>query len=142
MIRWYVAEFIIIKIYQGNINNMKKLAALVVSAVLLTSAFSSCGSKNDLLTYRYNYDLSEYIDLANYKGLPAEGYTINITDEDIQQQILATRSYYSKLTDITDRGAEHGDTLFIDYTGTMDGEIISEATESDADIISPSIVPV
>ena len=71
MIRWYVAEFIIIKIYQGNINNMKKLAALVVSAVLLTSAFSSCGSKNDLLTYRYNYDLSEYIDLANYKGLPA-----------------------------------------------------------------------
>ena len=47
----------------------------------------------DLLTYRYNYDLSEYIDLANYKGLPAEGYTVNITDEDIQQQILATRSY-------------------------------------------------
>ena len=134
MIRWYVAEFIIIKIYQGNINNMKKLAALVVSAVLLTSAFSSCGSKNDLLTYRYNYDLSEYIDLANYKGLPAEGYTINITDEDIQQQILATRSYYSKLTDITDRGAEYGDTLFIDYTGTMDGEIISEATESDAEV--------
>lgn len=113
---------------------MKKAVSLFLSAVLVSSVLSSCGSSDDLLTYRYNYDLSDYIDLADYKGLPAEGYSINITDEDIQQQILATRSYYSKLTDITDRGAEYGDTLFIDYTGSMDGETISDASESDAEI--------
>ncbi len=113
---------------------MKKAVSLIIAAVLVASAFNSCGSSDDLLTYRYNYDLSEYIDLADYKGLPAEGYTINITEEDIEQQILSTRSYYSKLTDITDRGAEYGDTLFVDYTGSVDGEIISEASESDAEI--------
>ncbi len=113
---------------------MKKIVSLIVSGVLLVSAFSSCSTKDDLLTYRYDYDLSEYIELADYKGLPAEGYEIDITDEDVERQILATRSYYSKLTDITDRGAEYGDTLFIDYTGTLNGEVVEDATESDAEV--------
>lgn len=113
---------------------MKKIASLIISAVLLTTALASCSSKDDLLTYRYDYDLSEYIDLADYKGLPAEGYAINITDEAIQRQILSTRSYYSKLTDITDRGAEYGDTLFIDYAASVDGETLENGAEEDVEV--------
>lgn len=116
---------------------MKKAVSFILAALLLVPAAVSCDSKNgesDLLTYRYDYDLSEYIELANYKGLPAQGYRINITEENIQQQILATRSYYSRLNDITDRGAEYGDTLYIDYVGTVDGTAVEGASEEDAEI--------
>ena len=116
---------------------MKKAVSLIISALLLAPCAISCESgkaDSDLLTYRYNYDLSEYIELANYKNLPAQGYKINITEEDIERQILSTRSYYSRLTDITDRGADYGDTLYIDYTGSVDGVKLDEASEEDAEI--------
>lgn len=116
---------------------MKKAVSLIISALLLSSSVLSCSSAksdDDLLTYRYNYDLAEYIDLADYKNLPAQGYRINITEDDIQKQILSTRSYYSRLTDITDRGADYGDTLYIDYTGSLDGVELDEASEHDAEI--------
>lgn len=115
---------------------MKKAVSLIISALLLSATAVSCGSGkgDDLLTYRYDYDLSEYIELADYKNLPAQGYRINITEDDIEKQILSTRSYYSRLTDITDRGAEYGDTLYIDYTGSVDGVVIDEASEEDAEV--------
>lgn len=101
----------------------------------------SCGEKTaeddfkNLLTYKYNYDLSEYIDLAEYKGLTAEGYRYEVTDEMVEQQILATRSYYSRLTDVTDRGAEMGDTVYIDYVGTIDGEEFEGGSEEDCELV-------
>lgn len=112
---------------------MKKTAALILAALMLTSALSSCG-KDDVLTYRYNYDLSEYITLADYKGLEATGYNINITDDDIQTQILSTRSYYSRITDV-DRPAELYDTLYIDYSVIVDGEIDFSAGEHDCELL-------
>lgn len=106
---------------------MKKTVALILGAVLVAGTLGSCEKKDDnsfdnILTYRYDYDLSEYIDLSEYKGLSAEGYRYEVTDETVEQQILATRSYYSRLTDVTDRGAQVGDTVYIDYVGTIDGE--------------------
>lgn len=111
---------------------MKKaiLAAVLAAGLLLPS----CASGNDdLLTHKYNYDLSEYITLAEYKGLPAQGYTYSVTDEQVEAQILATRSYYSKLTDVTDRGAQLGDTLYIDYVGTIDGAEFEGGSETDCE---------
>lgn len=105
---------------------MKKTVALILGLLLLAGTAVSCGkdekSFDGILTYRYDYDLSEYIDLAEYKGLPADGYLYEVTDEMVEEQILATRSYYSRLTDVTDRGAQKGDTVYIDYVGTIDGE--------------------
>ncbi len=117
---------------------MKKIVSLILCLLFVAGAASSCGQSKDeyadVLTAKYNYDLSEYIDLADYKGIPAEGYHYEVTDELLQQQILATRSYYSRLTDVTDRGAEMGDTVYIDYVGTIDGEEFDGGTESDYEL--------
>ena len=114
---------------------MKKTIALVLSLLLAAGGTVSCRKEkeNDLLTLKYNYDLSEYIDLAPYKGLPAEGYEIIVTDEAVQQQILASRATYSRLTDV-ERGAEWGDTLYIDYTGTVAGVPEDEGHLSEEDV--------
>ncbi len=102
---------------------MKKIISLLLAALMLTLALASCGQKKtDPLTYRYQYDLSEYIDLAPYKGVAAEGYEQNITDDIIEQQINSTLLYYGRAVPVTDRGAETGDTLNVDYTLLVDGK--------------------
>ncbi len=117
---------------------MKKLIALFLSMVCVAGTAVSCGKAEEgfdgILTRKYNYDLSEYIDLAEYKGLPAEGYRYEVTDEMVEEQILATRSFYSRLTDITDRGAQLGDTVYIDYVGTIDGAEFEGGSEEDCEL--------
>ena len=84
---------------------MKKVCTLFLAGLMASAALTSCSGGDDLLTYKYNYDLSEYIDLADYKGLPAEGYEFSLTDEQLQLQILSTRTYYSRSNVIADRAA-------------------------------------
>lgn len=103
----------------------------ILTAAMLSGGLSSCGENEDLLTYRYDYDLSKYIDLAPYTGLDAKAYTINISEEKIQNEIFTTLSYYSKLNTVTDRGAVLGDTVYIDYIGTCEGEEIENETDSE-----------
>ena len=115
---------------------MKKILALALAALILGLGAAGCKkAEDDLLTAKYNYDLSEYINLAEYKNLPAVGYKIEVTDEAVEQQILSSRSYYSRLTDVTDRGAEIGDTVYIDYVGTIDGEEFDGGAEEDAELV-------
>ena len=115
---------------------MKRILAAALAALSLGLCAAGCKkTEDDLLTAKYNYDLSEYIDLAEYMNLPAEGYHIQVTDEAIEQQILSSRSYYSRLTDVTDRGAELGDTVYIDYVGTINGEEFEGGEEEDAELV-------
>ena len=108
---------------------MKRIIALGLSLLLLGGSAASCAKEkdNDLLTLKYNFDLDEYIDLADYKGVPATGYEIVVTDEDIERQILTSRAYYSRLNDV-DRGARIGDTVYIDYSGVVaqTGDVLEE----------------
>ena len=64
---------------------MKKAVSLILAALTLSATLVSCGTDDDLLTRKYNYDLSEYITLGDYKNLPAKGYRYEVTDEEIQQ---------------------------------------------------------
>ncbi|MBQ3637071.1 MAG: trigger factor [Clostridia bacterium] len=116
---------------------MKRPIALLLSLLALTLVFSASCKKEkekDLLTLKYDYDLSRYIELAEYKNLPAEGYRVEVTDEAIDQQILTSRVYYARLIDVTDRPAELGDTVYIDYTATMNGEVIENGSEEDVEL--------
>ncbi len=115
---------------------MKKTIALVLLLPILLAGFVSCRKKekNDLLTLKYNYDLSEYIDLADYKHIPAVGYEVVVTDQDIEDQILMSRSYYSRLNDVTDRGAELGDTVYLDYIATFPGGEVVTLSEQEVEL--------
>jgi len=113
---------------------MKKAVSLILAALALSASLVSCGSDSDLLTRKYNYDLSEYITLGDYKNLPAEGYRFEVSDAEIQQQVLATRSYYARTNDVTDRPAQAGDIVYIDYVGTIGGEEFEGGSETDCEV--------
>ncbi len=121
--------------------DMKKIVSLLLCMLCVAGTAVSCGdgaaAKNydDILTRKYDYDLSEYISLADYKGIPASGYRYEITDEMVEEHILATRSYYARLTDVTDRGAKLGDTVYIDYVATIDGEEFEGGSETDCEVV-------
>ena len=59
--------------------------------------------------------------IEDYKGIEAERVIIPVTDEDIDRDIQRVRERNSRLIDITDRAAEDGDTVVIDYKG-FDGD--------------------
>lgn len=117
-------------------NMLKRITAVALSAVLLTagSVLTSCGDKKaDLLTYRYNYDLSEYIDLPEYKGIAAECSDMSISDEDmaeeVERQVLFTRYSYSRDLPVTDRGAAVGDKVVVNYSASENGNILDSDSE-------------
>ena len=114
---------------------MKKILAgalaLMTAAPLL---LAGCADKKNAVTYdEYNYDLSEYVKLDKYKGIEIEDYTYEITDEDIQNQVLMARSNYATATE-TSNPAALTDQLNIDYDGYMDGETFSGGSDTDCDM--------
>lgn len=119
---------------------MKRLLSITLSIILCLSVLTGCGSKEttdsnstiDTVTtdendITVNYDLtipdySEYFELGQYKGLE---YYLNddlytVTDE-IVTAVTAQNLYIDPI-DITDRTAEKGDMLTIDFTSTIDGK--------------------
>lgn len=77
-----------------------------------------------------DFDLSKYIILGNYKGLPVIVEKAELSDEDFEKQIsnLLTQSQY--YDEITDRAAAEGDTLIIDYEGYLNGVQFQGGTAS------------
>lgn len=100
---------------------MKRTVSALLAAVMLGFSAASCAKEetHDLLTYRYDYDLSQYIDLGDYKGLPlsvSEAVSIEVTDEEVQREIAVRTAYYSRNKEITDRGIQNYDTVRITCT--------------------------
>ncbi len=108
---------------------MKKLLSLLFAVLMLAALLPAC-SDEDVLTYKYNYDLSEYIKLGDYKGIPANGYAFNITDEQIEMQILGARAHYARAHVVTARGAVNGDTVTLNCIATVDGVKIESESKS------------
>lgn len=64
-------------------------------------------------------DLDKLVTLGEYKGLTLTKDIVEVTDADVENAVAeAVKNTYVEV----DRAAENGDTVNIDYVGTMDGE--------------------
>lgn len=72
--------------------------------------------------YAYNYDLDQLVELGDYKGLTYTIADTSVTEEEIDTEIGYKLKEYEAPEQITDRAAEDGDTVNIDFEGKMDGE--------------------
>lgn len=61
------------------------------------------------------------VELGEYKGLSVEKDQVTITDEDIEEELKKVVERNSKLIAVEDRPVENGDTLNIDFLGSVDG---------------------
>lgn len=60
-------------------------------------------------------------DVTKYKGLEVTKETVEVTEEDITAEIDAVRKRNSRLLTVTDRAAQDGDDVVIDFEGFVDG---------------------
>lgn len=99
----------------------------------LTLAMTGCGS--DPLYYRYDTDLSQYITLGQYEGLPATPVSLEVSEELIQTQIDSTVSFYAHEHEITDRGAKIGDTVKFSLTAEIDGAAAQDFAQEEGSMM-------
>ena len=71
----------------------------------------------------------DYVTLPeDYASIPVQRADIEPTSEDVQAQIDSLLSQNSTTQDVTDRAAANGDTVNIDYAGTVDGVAFTGGT--------------
>lgn len=131
-------------------NDMIRLAAAAL-ALTMTVALAGCGSDaasgsgsssaastsgSSDVPEMVDIDFSKYIDdngfwkdiraldyvtLPEYKGLDIPAEEIEPTEEEVEETIQGILSQWAEPTQITDRAVEDGDTVNIDYVGSVDG---------------------
>ena len=122
-------------------NFWNKMAAGALALLLTASlALAGCGDTNDHNDYdvqtpdtapstdsepesaaRYDFDLSAYVTLGEYKGIEIPAYDVTVTEEDVQNQVLIARSTFATVAE-KEGAVAVGDQVVIDFVGYMDGE--------------------
>lgn len=79
-------------------------------------------------------DYGEVSKLGEYKGLEAAKEAADVTDEELEARIQSILDANPEYIEVTDRAAQLGDTVNIDYVGMMDGEAFEGGTDDDFDL--------
>lgn len=104
---------------------MKKRVAAVMLCTAMTMSLAGCGGELS----------NEYITVKQYKGLEvAQVEKTEVTDSDVENTISSNLSYSAEEIDVTDRAAQLGDTVQIDYVGSIDGVEFDGGTAQDASL--------
>jgi trigger factor len=105
-----------------------KYVGLTLALTMGMSLLTGCGSKSDS-SFKSSSEMIEkygsYCTLGDYKGMEYDGYKTEITDDMVQSKIDSLISNYTTTEYVTEGTAELGDTVNIDYVGTIDGEEFS-----------------
>lgn len=102
----------------------KKLVALTLAAVM-TISMTGCG----------NTMSDEYVTINKYKGLEiTEVEKSEVTDETVENTVKSYLTAAPLKTEITDRAAQDGDTVDIDFVGKVDGKTFDGGTASGASL--------
>lgn len=62
------------------------------------------------------------VKIETYKGIKIKKVEYTVTDADVEKDIDNARDRLAGKVEVTDRAAQEGDTVNIDYVGTMDGK--------------------
>lgn len=119
---------------QKKIISLLAVAAVLISAVSLVSCRKSLKKAPESFTEPFNYDLSEYVKLGEYKGIKYTPFDTSATDDQIQAKLASELKEHTTAEIVTDRGAKMGDVLTINYSGTVDGEQFEGGTATEQTI--------
>lgn len=72
-------------------------------------------------TIKADVTVKPEVELGDYKGLTVKKQSREITDEDVDKELEKRREGQAELVLKEDAAAEKGDTVTIDYVGTVDG---------------------
>lgn len=83
------------------------------------------------------------IKIGSYKGLEIKKYEYNVSDEEIVSEVEKILLREAKTVDVTDRASKSGDTVNIDFEGSVDGEKFAGGSmeKYDLELGSGSFIP-
>ncbi len=118
----------------------KILTVIMTVVIILPLILTGCSDNkeinlDDFLKIKYDYDLKDYIDLPEYKGLKAYSYEYD-TDEEayIEANILSVRTYHSR--DVKDDiEAKEGNSVFVNSVSTINGVQYSGGTANNYRVV-------
>lgn len=107
---------------------MRKSSLWAVAALSLTLVLTGCKKEETV-------DLSQYVELGQYKGVEVTLISADVTEDDINStidEVLQANASYAEV----DRAATAGDLINIDVTGTVDGKTNDGFTSTGFDLYS------
>ena len=84
---------------------------------------------NQTLEFTAEVDIRPQITLPDYEGLEAQVDDVEVSDEDVAEQVQALRERFATLSDV-ERAAVDGDFVVLDLRATQDGEVVDGAEVS------------
>ena len=68
------------------------------------------------------------VTIENYKGIEYAPKSVEVTDEDVEEEVKKILERNSRLVTVEDRAAENGDVAVIDFKGILDGKAFEGGT--------------
>lgn len=76
----------------------------------------------DGLTFKATITTKPEVAIEGYKGLEVTKKSVEVTDEDLENEIKKVQERNSRMVTVEDRAAQNGDVAVIDFEGFLDGE--------------------
>lgn len=74
------------------------------------------------------------VEIGSYKGLKIKSYEYNVTDEDVVKEMNKIAAGKAETVEVTDRPCKSGDTVTLDFSGSVDGVKFPGGTAEDYDL--------
>ncbi len=121
---------------------MKKFMTISLVAALSAAMLTGCGTskkaaeattESATVTVDYSVGLNDdgtladadaekLVTVAEYKKISLDESDVEVTDDSVSSQIDTLLANFTTTKEVKDRAVKDGDTVNIDYTGTVDGE--------------------
>ena len=98
------------------------------------------GPEGGTLEFVSEMDVVPDFDLPELQGVEVEVDPIEVTDEDVDAELLELRGRFASLKNL-DRAAEDGDFLTLDITAVVDGDEIDQLTDVSYELGSETMLP-
>ncbi|MBQ2720950.1 MAG: FKBP-type peptidyl-prolyl cis-trans isomerase [Clostridia bacterium] len=116
-----------------------KIFAAFLCAIFVLSSFAGCSDgstadsyKYDLTNYSYSAGLdsngffegikaTDFVTLPEYKGVTLPASVLVADQTEVQAQLDEITAQYDTYSQVTDKAVANGDTVNIDYVGSVDG---------------------
>lgn len=79
-------------------------------------------SKNDGVDFKVTFTTKPEVEVGEYKGLTAEKLICEVNDDEVDAELQRMADRNSRMVEVTDRAAENGDTVVIDFEGFVNDE--------------------
>ncbi len=88
-------------------------------------------------------DVEPEVELGDYSNIEIEAVDREVTEEMVEEKLKSVQEMNGRLVDASDRPVEEGDTVTIDYSGSVDGEKFEGGTaeEQQLEIGSGMFIP-